>query len=289
MKIKLYIVTYKNPEHLHENLSTLLSNDYTIDGFEGIKITVINNHSEFAMHEEYAKYVNVMHNMTRPDFSVGHLSRDWNAALVNGFVNLKNPDCDLVILSQDDTIWQPDAIKKIVEQSKRYSAIFLGNGDCVCAFTAEAIRKIGLWDERFSCNGFHEMDMFLRSVIYNGDNTSINDVWHQLLPNIRNQFALNPYLHNPLPYGPKDVIYRPDSNPDRVNDKNLYSQYHATSRELFKYKWGEYPELLPIQQQAEKHKDGPVTPQFIFYPYFEKDVYDLKKKNYLHVDHYNWI
>jgi hypothetical protein len=289
MRIKVYIVTYKNPAHLEENLRTLTNQDFDIPGLASFEVFIINNHTEFRMAPIYEERVNVLHNKTRPDFSVGHLSRDWNAALVHGFVNLVDPQADLVILSQDDTVWKPNALKTIVEHSNQYSAIFLGNGDCVVAFRPIAIRRIGLWDERFSCNGFHEMDMFLRAAIYNGEETSINDVWHQLLPQVRDQYPLYPYLWNRLPMSPLDLIYRPDSNPDRREDKNKYSVYHHIPRELFKHKWGEYPELVPLAEQVERHKSGPITPQYIMYPYFEKDVFDLKEKNYLTCEPYSWI
>lgn len=286
MKIKIYIVTYRNENHLNENLRTLFGMDFA--GHD-VEVNIINNHTEFRIADEYASKVNVLHNRTRPDFSVGHLSRDWNAAIVLGFKSLVTPDADLVILSQDDTVWNPIALKTIAEYSNKYTAIFLGNGDCVVAFRPEAIRRSGLWDERFSCNGFHEMDMFLRAVLYNGEATSINDVWHQLLPNVRSQFPPNPYLWNPLPFGPRELIYRPDSNPDRRDDKTRYSVYHHIPRELFKHKWGAYPEMIPLEWQVKQHVNGPITPQYIMYPYFEKDVYDLKKKNYLTCEPYGWV
>ena len=286
MKIKVYIVTYKNPEHLNKNLISLFR---TAPVSGTLEVTIINNHPELVLDSSVMGRVNIMQNQTRPPFSVGHLSRDWNAAIVNGFVSLTNPDADLVILSQDDTIWNENALQVIAQHSQQYSAIFLGNGDCVVAFRPDAIRKIGLWDERFSCNGFHEMDMFLRAALYNGPETSINDVWHQLLPNVRNNFPPHPYLWNPLPFGPTDLIYRPDSNVDRKEDKARYSVYHHIPRELYKYKWGEYPEFIPLAKQVERFSAGPITPQYIMYPYFEKDVEDLKGKNYLTSDPYAWI
>jgi len=286
MKIRTYIVTYKNPEHLHHNLSTLFACD--MSGLD-LEVNIINNHTELYLAEEFESRVNVLHNMTRPNFSVGHLSRDWNAGIVIGFEDLTNPACDMVLLSQDDTIWHPIALQAIAHQSNKYSAIFLGNGDCVVAFRPEAIRRIGLWDERYSCNGFHEMDMFLRSAIYNGSETSINDIWHQLLPVVRSNFPRDPYLWNPLPYEATELIYRPDSNKERHEDKNKYSVYHATPRELFKEKWGEYPEYKPLAQMVEEHKNGPIGKSYIMFPYFEKNVYDLEQKGYVYRDAYNWI
>ena len=264
--------------------------NFEIPDLDTFEVTVINNHSKFEIHDDFKDTVSVMHNMTRPDFSVGHLPRDWNAAIVQGFKSLKNPDCDLLIHCQDDTVWQIDALARIVEASKKYSTILLGNGDCLVAHKPEGIRRVGLWDERFSCNGFHEMDYFLRSALYNGDEASINDVWHQILPAQRGQFPRNPYLWNSLPYGATDIIYRPDTNIDRKEDKKHSFPYHAIAREVFLDKWGVYPETEPLTQQVERHKaNGPPGKSYIMYPYFEKDVETLEKQNYLIREQYDWV
>ena len=289
-KVKVYIVTYRNPEHLNENLKTLFWS-YDLTYGLNLEVNVINNHSEFSMDGDFvAKGVNVLHNQTRPDFSVGHLPRDWNAALVQGFVDLKNPDCDVVILSQDDTVWKGNALQNIVDQTFHYDFIALGNGDCVCAFTPTGVRKMGLWDEtNFSSNGFHECDAFIRAALYLGERASINDVFHQLMPEARGKFPPHPYLFNQLPYGPRDLIYRPDSNFEKINDKNVYSVYHATAREAFKRKWGTYPEMEPLIHQVERFKDGPLHPTPILYPYFEKDLDAEVLATTNWVDSYKWI
>lgn len=286
--VKVYIVTYKNEEHLNENLRTLFGS-WDLSENITMEVYVINNHTDFKMDENYYdRGVKVLHNQTRPDFSVGHLPRDWNAALVQGFVDLNNPECDVVLLSQDDTIWAPQSLQRIVDQTLFYDFIALGNGDCVCAFTPNGVRTVGLFDEsRFSSNGFHEMDYFLRAALYLGHKASINDIWHQLLPQVRNNFGPNPYLWNQLPYGPRELIYRPDSNEERKGDKDKYSVYHSIAREAFKEKWGVYPELKPLAQQVIDHANGPLQKQTILYPYFEKDLnHDTTNTNY--VEHYRW-
>lgn len=290
MKVKIYIVTYKNPMHLDANLRSLHNMNFEIPDLDTFEVTIINNHSGFEMHDDFKDTVSVMHNVVRPDFSIGHISRDWNAAIIHGFQDLNNPDCDLLIHCQDDTVWQPNALSQIVEASKTYSSIMLGNGDCLVAHTPDSIRRIGLWDERFSCNGFHELDYFLRAALYNGEKTSINDVWHQLLPGVRNRFPHNPYLWNPLPAGPTDIIWRPDDNVDRQENKSKYRVFQHIAREVFIDKWGVYPELEPLKNQVERHKvAGPPGKSYIMYPYFEKNVETLLAQNYLIVEPYDWL
>jgi len=291
-KVKVYIVTYKNAQHLNENLRTLFESYDASGGMSNIylEVNIINNHSDFSIYPEFDKYhINILHNQTRPDFSVGHLPRDWNAALVNGFVDLNKPDCDVVIVSQDDTMWFHKALQHIVEQTYFYDFISLGNGDCVCAFTPVGVKQLGLWDEtNFSSNGFHECDMFLRAALYLGNRASINDVYHQLLLETRHKFPPHPYLWNQLPYTPNELIVRPASNSDKNDDKDKYSTYHSIAREAFKNKWGMYPELEPLSEQVKRFKDGPLIKTPILYPYFEKDLSPeiLSTTNW--VDSYKW-
>ena len=291
MKIMLYIVTYNNEEHVNHNLKTLFQCDMT-----GLDVTVhvVSNHSNLVIHDEFKPYLEsgqlkIIMNETRPDWSTIHLTRNWNECLVAGFKDLKNPACDMVILSQDDIGWHPDALQKIVNYSKQYSCILLGPGDQVMAFLPEAVRKIGLFDERIMA--FAETEFFLRAALYNGPKTTINDYWHQILLPVRKNFPPTPpYLWNPLPEQPYGIIYRPDSNEQRkqqARDSGV-PKYHCISREVYFEKWGVYPELEPLAQQVERHKNGPIGKQYIFYPYFEIDVEDLKKKNYVYREEYTY-
>ena len=88
MKIKLYIVTYNNPEYLDKNLESLFETDLVDHDYE---VTIINNHSNFKVREEFLEDYNlkVIHNESRPDWSTGHLARSWNQCLINGFKDLE--------------------------------------------------------------------------------------------------------------------------------------------------------------------------------------------------------
>jgi len=101
MKTKLYIVTYNNNEILNNwALKTLFESDFPIDNSD---IYIINNHTNIYIEPQYEDKIKILNNDLRPDFSTGHLSRNWNQAIINGFKNLNEPDCDLVIACQNDT------------------------------------------------------------------------------------------------------------------------------------------------------------------------------------------
>ena len=74
----------------------------------GPHINILNNHSNFVISERYVPHVNVIHNRGTPDFATAMLGRMWNMALIHGFKDLNNPDADLVVTVQDDTVWNFD-------------------------------------------------------------------------------------------------------------------------------------------------------------------------------------
>lgn len=48
----------------------------------------------------------------------------------------------------------------------------------MCSYLPEAVKKVGLWDERFCVIGVHEGDYFLRQKLFNPLCSSINDLSH---------------------------------------------------------------------------------------------------------------
>jgi hypothetical protein len=263
MKIKIYIVTYKNDSALFECLETLSKSQIPPD--VTLETNIINNHSQFNIDEKF-KNVNVLHNTLRPDFSTGHLARNWNQAIINGFKDLNNPDCDILVTCQVDTVFTPDWIFKLIEFHKNKCLITACPGDGFVSYTADAIKRIGLWDERFCSIEFQEADFFTRAIIFNKDWSSINDFHHGRI--------LNPILTAEHDFS---WVYR----------KNTDYDTHTIST-----KWGTH--LLKILQS--KYNKDPMQiwsdnyfanpPQLMqklnmLYPYFEKDVIDIESK-------YNW-
>ena len=96
MKIKLFIVTYNNPEDLNLTLKSIFK---SIDNTNkhNIEINIINNHSNFNINKDYLGFIKILNNVLRPNFSTGHLSRNWNQALILGFENLISTKSDIVI------------------------------------------------------------------------------------------------------------------------------------------------------------------------------------------------
>ncbi len=260
MKIKVFIVTYKNEYHLNHNIQTLVNSDLMQHQWE---ITVINNNTNFVLHEHFKDKVKVLHNTVRPDFSTGHLARDWNCALIHGFKNLLNPDADIVVHCQDDTAFEADWCAKIIRLHERFTFVQYGWGDNFCSYTVEAVKNIGLWDERFCNIGQQEADYLLRSLIYNREKSSINDDIHSR-------------RHNPQDV---KVISRPDHDKfDYHSDSTL--TYNIYSDAVYIAKWNMAP--APWTQHLFNNlPKKSLIPNFVTYPYFEKDIYDLDGKGYI--------
>lgn len=268
MKIKLFITTYNNSNRINTTIKQL-ENCKSLDKLE---INIINNHSSFLLNNTNLK-INVINNNTRPDFSTGHLSRTWNQCIMLGFKSLTNPDCDLLVTAQDDTYFHENWIKRVIKLSKIFEFIQNGHGDHICVYKPEHIIKTGMWDERFCGISRQAADYFYRSLMYNKDNISINDVGHKRIwnPIFKNNYIKSQnYLVNSNSRKIfKDEVYdNTTDNNDQISLKLLVEKYG-----LDPYPWNESLFLnLPKRTQ---------TKNYITYPYFEKDIVNLKEKNYL--------
>lgn len=254
--IRIFIVTYKCP-FLNDNLKSLFesdadSNDYTVD--------IIVNHPDYYIADEYRDRVTIHLQSLRSETSEGFLSRDWNQALVLGFGSLKNPRANQVILCQDDTIWNKDWKTCLDKIHESYTFYACGEGDAFMSFISNAIRRVGLFDERFCGMGCHEADYFLRQFIHNKKYASINDFHHGRV--------WNPTM---------DVVKRvviDDVNEDYRSKKpraNLF--YHKS---LWQEKWSKVTEEKHWGDNFSKIQSiedlSPDLPYVIFYPHFERDL-----------------
>lgn len=283
--INLYIVTYRNPGDLNSAIASIFASG------ADVRINVINNHSEFFLEPEHERRVTVLHNNLRPDFSTGHLARNWNQALLHGFKDLKNPASDIVITIQDDVLFKADWLSRLADLHRRYSFITMGAGDAFCSYLPEAVRRIGLWDERFSNIGCQEADYFLRALIYNRERSSINDPIHGRLHNAVDGNTFTSYGGSyrkwlekqetdgdPAERADSMLISVPRMNPDRSRAQRSSMKFHNLSAKIFQHKWG-----LPLSKWTEEHYAvrNSLVPNYITYPYFEKDVEGLRDKNYI--------
>lgn len=269
MKIKHYIVTYNNNEILNQTLQSL--NDVLLTyPFEEYEVHIINNHTNFTIDSKFEGRIKVMHNQVRPDFSTGHLSRNWNQAIINGFENLNFPSCDLVITTQNDCVFQGNFVPQLLELHKKYSFVQFGTGDQFISYKPDAILNVGLWDERMCNIGYQEADYFLRQLLYNTEYCTINDQNHRR-------------IHNPVS---DFVLYHSPTGHDRHEPSHIESKkYHYISHGVYVHKWGISPMILdstPGYWSYETMNNlTPKIPSYIYYPYFEKDVKSLEKQNYI--------
>lgn len=275
IRISLYIVTYRNPIDLNRNIASILASG------ADVRIHVINNHSQFSLDPAHDKAVTVLHNHLRPDFSTGHLAINWNQALLHGFRDLNNPTSDIVVTAQDDVLFKADWLGQLVELHRRYNFITMGVGDAFCSYLPEAVKKVGLWDERFCNIGFQEGDYFLRSLIYNKEGCSINDVGHGRQNNALKGNVVHcwPELSAEKQHRCESLlITSPPHNRARMEAQLSSLLYHPFSAAMFYHKWG----VAHAPWTAEHHTvRSSLIKSYVMYPYFEKDVEALREKGYL--------
>ncbi len=138
--IKVYIVTYKRNDVLNETLDRLFnSTDFSL--VKNTEVNIINNHSDFYIKDEFREKVNVLHNMTRPDWDTGNLARNWNEAIINGFVDLSNPECKILVTMQNDVVLHENWTSNLLKLHKKYTFITGQYGDSIVSYRPEAVKK----------------------------------------------------------------------------------------------------------------------------------------------------
>jgi hypothetical protein len=255
MKIKIYIVTYNNNPILERNLKSLYESDIVDYEYE---INVINNYSVIGRLENYPE-VKILDNVTRPDFSNGYLSRNWNQGLINGFVDLNNPACDLVVLMQNDTFVKKDCFKHLIQEHEKYDFIQVGAGDQLMSFNVNAVKILGIFDERFCSIGYQEADYFLNAVRLHPSKVSISD-----------------YIHNRLHNNLQNIFIELDHS---LNMSFRSLEYHKYNLMFFKLKWN----IIDPQNWSNGLNFETIYPhiqRYFFYPYFEKNILTLQQQKY---------
>jgi len=257
MKIKVYFITYRNNTELSKTIKSFEDSGITKYEYE---IFIINNSIDFPVEINTILNYRVILNETRPCFSTGHLSRNWNECLIDGFKDVNNPNCDIVILSQNDNYFLPNCIETIIEGHKKYSFIQNGHGDSFHSYAVDSIKKVGLWDERFCNIGFQEADYFLRQRLFN-PNCSIKDIRHGRIFNGIDKDIVN---YSKLTGWDREDINHHES-----------AKYHKLSGKIFRMK---YDGFNP--RDWDGNFPGIHNQQAILYPYFE-DKFAFNNLNYL--------
>tara|TARA_Y100000592_G_scaffold91981_1_gene153001 strand:+ start:5024 stop:5830 length:807 start_codon:yes stop_codon:yes gene_type:complete len=267
MKLKIYMVTYKGHTRLNPTLTSLFGSDLVDHDYE---LNIINNHTDIRLPEQFEGKVNIIHNSLRPDFSWGHLSRNWNQALINGFESLAEPACDIVVCTQDDSIFRKEWVARLLSAHERFDFVQNGHGDQFHSYKPEAVRKVGLWDERYIMSR-HAADYFWRCVMHNKDKSSFQDprhhrIWNPLFPGEPIEKSWG-WLVDP---DPRQIDASTPANP---LDLSMSEKLMAA-----KFPFDPFPWTI---EKIMKAPDRTITDNHILYPYFEKDVYDLQGKGFI--------
>jgi hypothetical protein len=259
MRIKVYIVTYNNDDILRQNLARLYSSDLLSYDYS---VHIINNFSKLIGFDNYLK-LEILDNVLRPDFSNGHLSRNWNQALLHGFKDLNNPDSDLVFLMQNDTFIKRNCFSNLIEQHLNYDFIQVGAGDQLMSFNSNAVKQIGIFDERFCSIGYQEADYFMNAYMLHKDKISIND-------KERHERVWNPI----------ENIFEKFIDPEYGLNKDFHSfAWHDYNKHIFNLKWGCDPQNW--YQYIQTFTPSVKIKRYQTYPYFEKSIETLKEQNYI--------
>ena len=117
------------------------------------------------------------------------------------------------------------------------------------------------------------MEYFTRAYLYNGNISTINAGTnkHNILHAIQQYFP-----------------YRPNRNEIREKEHVRSSIFHTLNWKLLTDKWFDNtPNIEPkdywntFKKIGRKHSK---LKNYLTYPYFEKDIYNLKEKNYLTIN-----
>jgi len=262
MIIKHYIVTYKNEDLLKRGLDVI--NTQPIPEGVDYQVHVINNYGHLKPMPDN-NFVG-LNNVLRLDASTGHLARNWNQAIMLGFEDLNSPKSDIVILSQGDCVFQEGYLSKIIKAHEKYDFVQQGRGDEYHSYTADHIKKVGIWDERFCGIGYQELDYFYRSYIFNPDKIYINHNFHGLEDISNNSLEI------------VDISHETGYEREDQSHMKSFGTAHQYCLDLFMRKYGIEGKLttgVDCYKVYDSLKGNKVYPQIetnLLYPYFEKGI-----------------
>ncbi len=293
-------MTYKRCKVLNDTLEKLFNSDFS--QLENTEVNIVNNHTEFYLREEFKSKVNVLHNVLRPDWSNGNISENYNQAFINGIIDLNNPDTEVLVTLQNDAVVHPNWCENldILFNEKGYDFVTGLCGDTITAYKPSAIKKIGMWDENLPAQ-YKETDYFLRALISNKNNSSINDIVHGILLNHEPEYPIESFEDRNfvvVNQDGKDLIKR---KPDDAEQQEIWHNsrggiYKKSAWNYFYNKWeGTWEHGNPVHNRKsmgwiknwsnlmiENPPDIKKSKfkNFIKYIYFEKDL-NLDNLNYM--------
>jgi len=254
MKIRLYIVTYRRDDVLNENLRSLWSGTRHP---EWLEVTVISNHPEVNVKPENLRpNLRVLINHTRHANSWGYLARDWNFGIIDAFKTWENNECiDWCVLAQNDVVWLSGWDDWLTQQTQ-FDLISQPVGDAVLALNSVAVKRVGLFDERFSTLHFHDIDYLNRAAVALGKRASINDT------HFGGQASVNAV---------GNVLIHTSSTGFVDDDSNLHTRKSwLEMRNLFFSKWGirTLEESVNRPELVRRLRPENLPKECLFYPFF---------------------
>ena len=285
-KIKIFIVTYKRSDVLNELLENIYSSDFK--DIKNTEVNIINNHTNFQLNDKYKNKVKVYHNMCRPDWSCGNLGQNWNQAIILGFKSIRNPDAEYIVTLQNDCVLHKNWCSHLLKMHKKYDFIAGEFGDNIVSYNINTIKKVGLWDENYQGVAHKEADYYLRVLYFMKNKCLINDKMHKRIWNPNND-----YLKLDIPDGRNindDLVKRPDNKENEIIWEGCRGGViNDYCYKYFEHKWSNTHKLNVskdgwIKNWNKELITNPPKPKkysmFMLYPYFEKDIENLKEKGY---------
>lgn len=90
-----------------------------------------------------------------------------------------------------DCLLRPSFFVRALEQHGTRDFVTYGRGDELHSYSPAALKRVGLWDERYVGTGWSDGDYFMRSVVHLGTRASISDYMHRRLYQPLSEAALN--------------------------------------------------------------------------------------------------
>lgn len=152
-KVAIYILSYDENQLLHNLLQSIEKSNIWINEDIKLNMTIINtNKISFHHRFTYQLHHNIhVVNTLQSSLTQGFTARYYNMALLSGFNDLKNPLSDYVITIQADSSlcggWF-QAVKD-AHENEGCDLVQAGTGDQLMSYNIDAVRSLGLWDERF--------------------------------------------------------------------------------------------------------------------------------------------
>lgn len=290
MRARMFIVTFNRPQALRETLDCLAATDWDGETF------LINNHSRRdpagpGGFPSGIRIGHVFHNDLRPDRSVGNLAENYNQALLHGFVSLSRPDTDVVITLQDDALLAADWWTQARRLLERFAFVEGRYGDNIVCHRAESARRVGMWDENIFGIQYKEGDYWIRQLISNRDGAFIHDPMHNIHLNADGGAPVLDIRGHRNFAEREDGLKRLADDPGHAIIKQAAIRERDLALNYFLRKWSgtwrEEPRKRtwvmdwPREFYDDPPKLPPALPQYVRYPWFEKDVYDLAGKGFI--------